>query len=276
MFEKITKNIDIMNYDDDKARPLLAIVRGKESSLVVDAGNSKSHAEEFIDYLNKENIDNIKYIGITHWHWDHIYGMQYMGLINIGSEKTKEKIKRLNNILNGEIQVEIEEKSTISKIKPLFRDFGKIKNLDLSFDGMLRLDLGGINCIFENLGGDHAEDSTLIFIVEDKTMFLGDMPYRGFEGVYRTHHLNNVKKLRKEILKYDCERFYTAHKDMYSRKEMENLLDLMVKLGEYVGESVKYEEIYMRFKNDYNREPNEEEEFFLKAYIDGNKYDSEK
>lgn len=261
-----------MDYDDDKARPLLAVITGEKASLIVDAGNSYSHAKEFKEYIEKENIRNTKFLAITHWHWDHVYGMKVMDLINIGSLETKNKLEKVNSILSGKKEAELEEKSTVKMLSPLFKEYGEIKNLDIAFERVLEIDLGNKTCILECLGGDHSSDSTLIYIKEDKTMFLGDMPYRGFEGEYRTHHFSQVKRLRDEILKYDCEKFFTAHKNMYTRNEIEILLNKMTEIGGIVGKNESFEKSKKDFISVYNREPDEEEKFFIKAYVDGNNF----
>ncbi len=275
MFRKVTDNIHIMDYDDDKARPLLALIKGREASLIVDAGNSDTHAKEFIDYVKSSGTENAEYLAITHWHWDHIYGINYMNLTTLGSEKTKQKIGRMNDILRGKERAKIEEENTVAKLSGLFEEHGRVKNIDISFDRIARVNLGNITCVLECLGGDHASDSTLIYVEEEKVMFLGDMPYRGFEGKYRTHHFEQVKRLRDEIMKYDCEKFFTAHKEMYTREEMSELLNTMTEIGGIVDDSIEYEKSEKEFIEVYGRKPDEDEEFFMRAYIDGNIYNKE-
>ena len=51
-----------------------------------------------------------------------------------------------------------------------FRDNFKIGNADITFKDGLEIDLGGTNCIIENIGGCHSEDSSLVYIPEEKTI----------------------------------------------------------------------------------------------------------
>ena len=44
----------------------------------------------------------------------------------------------------------------------------------------MEIDLGGITCIVEHVGGVHAPDSSIIYVVEDKVLFLADCVYQDF------------------------------------------------------------------------------------------------
>lgn len=270
MLKKVTDKIYIMDYDDSKDRALLALIVGEKSSMIVDAGNSYSHIEEFSELIKAQGIENLKYLGITHWHWDHVFGIDYMKLITVGSQKTKGKLTRIRMLAEKGIDPEIEEVNTVNKMKEIVEKNGTIGLIDIGYDRSVSIDLGDIGCIMECIGGDHASDSSLIFIPDEKTMFLGDAPYRGFSGKLRTHNIENVKRIAREILKYDCERYFTAHKEMYDRKQMEELFNQMIEMGEFAGDSRSYEVVKGRFEIEYGRLPNADEEFFLKAYVDGN------
>src|SRR5690606_37932929 len=42
------------------------------------------------------------------------------------------------------------------------------------YDEQVRLDLGGVTCELVHVGGDHAADSSVIYVPEDRVLFLGD------------------------------------------------------------------------------------------------------
>jgi glyoxylase-like metal-dependent hydrolase (beta-lactamase superfamily II) len=44
----------------------------------------------------------------------------------------------------------------------------------MTFEDEVQIDLGGITCIIKHVGGDHADDSVVIYIKEEKILFLGD------------------------------------------------------------------------------------------------------
>ena len=49
---------------------------------------------------------------------------------------------------------------------------------EISFDSEIEIDLGGVSCQIKHVGGDHAEDSSIVFIPEDGIVFLRLCPHR--------------------------------------------------------------------------------------------------
>ena len=45
---------------------------GANGTLVVDAGNSPSHAQVLLDHLAAAKLAPPRYLVLTHWHWDHL------------------------------------------------------------------------------------------------------------------------------------------------------------------------------------------------------------
>ncbi len=41
----------------------------------------------------------------------------------------------------------------------------------------MELDLGEVTCVLKHVGGDHAHDSVVIYVKEEKILFLGDCIY---------------------------------------------------------------------------------------------------
>lgn len=219
-----------MEYRDE--RPSLGLVVGEKSSLVVDAGSSKQHAEEFLKKAEKIGVQNFRYLGITHFHWDHVSGIPRLGLVTIGSGKTQKKLEQ-----------------------------GLV---DIGFENKLRLDLGGVSCVFEHIGGDHSDDSSLVYVEDEKIMFLGDATYRGFYKEKRYHSLEQMERLTEKILLYDCEIYITSHKDFYSREEMETLLGRMIELGKYAEEYSSVEELESKIQIKLS----EEDRFYMEAFLE--------
>lgn len=75
MLNKIRESIYYLPNQNDKERPTLGLVCGDKYSLVIDGGNSAQHARDFLHEIGKLNVPPIKYLVITHAHWDHFLGM---------------------------------------------------------------------------------------------------------------------------------------------------------------------------------------------------------
>ncbi len=89
--KKITDNILYLPADDNTDRPILAAICGDKKTLLIDSGNSSNHARLFLEELKRNNVKSPDYVVITHWHWDHIFGIQEMSLPTIASKETGEK-----------------------------------------------------------------------------------------------------------------------------------------------------------------------------------------
>jgi len=74
---KVTEKIYYLVNEKETDRPVLGYIKGDKYSLMVDAGNSKNHVEKFNSSVEKLNLRLPDYVAITHWHWDHSYGMNY-------------------------------------------------------------------------------------------------------------------------------------------------------------------------------------------------------
>lgn len=223
-----SRRVHYMEYSG--SRPALGLVVGDKHSLMVDAGSSSDHAEEFIEYAKSIGVFNLSYVAITHHHWDHISGIPYLNLISLGSCKTQEQA-----------------------------------GLDMGFEKKLKLDLGGVKCIIEHIGGDHSDDSSLVYVENEKIMFLGDATYRGFWGDRRYHSIENVRRIAERILSYDCEFYVTSHKDPYNRVDMEDMLYRMIELGKLAEDYDSLEELRLGCELELATD----DIFYLEAFYEG-------
>ena len=73
--QQLCANTWIFPQDPGKDRPNLGYVRGEKMALAIDAGHSSSHVEDFYEALDREGLPLPDLTVITHWHWDHTYGM---------------------------------------------------------------------------------------------------------------------------------------------------------------------------------------------------------
>ena len=99
--KRLTGHIWYMPHETERDRPNLGYVRGEKLSLAVDAGHSAAHVREFYALLEKENLPLPSITILTHWHWDHTFGMHAVNGLCIANELTdrhlaqwKEKIEK--------------------------------------------------------------------------------------------------------------------------------------------------------------------------------------
>jgi len=190
---KVTERVYYLINDKETDRPVLGYIKGDKYSLMVDAGNSKNHVEKFNDSIEKLNLRLPDYVAITHWHWDHSYGMHAVTGKTIACEITNEQLKVMakwkwtdeamkKRLLTGE-DIEFAD-TNIRKEYKVFQDI-KVITADIVFKNNLKIDLGGLTVILKNVISPHSEDSVIVYVPDEKVIFIGD--------AYGMDYYNNYK-----------------------------------------------------------------------------------
>ena len=270
---------------DKPDRPSLCAVVGARGTLMLDAGASDAHARLFLEALAAKNLPAPRFVALTHWHWDHTFGAAEIGAPIIAHPKTSDKIwemaayewddesmaQRVAQHLgvptaNGmkDIQIEVPDpKRRIRFAAP-----------DILLESSLTIDLGDVTCRIEHVGGDHAADSCVIHIVEDRVLFLGDCLYHAiFPKEYYT--LEKMTPLIDKLLTYDAEQFIEGHSDtVLSRAEAFVLIEKMQAAGRIV-ENMPFADAEAMLANAASQgidTSDEDFDFFLKALLVGRNF----
>ena len=138
--KKLSQHIWYMPFEQERDRPNLGYVKGKNWSLAIDAGHSAAHTKEFYSLLEKEGLPLPSITVFTHWHWDHTFGMHAVNGLTLANEKTNRHLAEWKNKIekNGPAEFFALHVKVIQSEAP------------------------------------HTDDSTLVYIENDKTLFVGD------------------------------------------------------------------------------------------------------
>ena len=178
--KRLNEHIWFMPYEEGRDRPNLCYVKGGRMSLAVDAGHSAAHVREFYALLEKENLPLPDLTVLTHWHWDHTFGMHAVHGLTLANERTnrylaewKDKIEK-----NGPGEfLAIHE--SIRREYPAGTEV-TVRTADIVFDGELTLDLGGCTVKVIQAEAPHTDDSTLVYAENDRVLFVGDSTCHDF------------------------------------------------------------------------------------------------
>ncbi len=182
LLHKLSDRIYYLPFTEETDRPNLGYIRGDRYSLMVDAGNSDKHAKLFLSQLEELNLSYPDYIAITHWHWDHTFGLHAIKAKSIIGRQTNEQLSKValwgwdtssmrERLITGE---EIEFCDKHIRIEYPNTEDIIVKTADIIFDHKLILDLGGITCELFPIVNPHSEDSVVVYIPEERIIFLGD------------------------------------------------------------------------------------------------------
>ncbi len=274
MLNKITPSVYYSSNNDAKERPTLGLVCGDKYSLVIDSGNSVQHAQDFLREVDALNVPPVKYLIITHGHWDHFLGLNEF-------EATIIVNKRTNQILNDWQSYSFDDQSLqnyvdsskmsgkcmeIIKTEIPMRDSFKLKPADIIFEDSLTIDLGNKICIIETIIGTHSEDSTIIYVPDDKVLFLGDSAYGTTTGSLFHYKQSLLMPMIKDIQKYDAHFFILGHESMCDLDEMNLYWKELISSSD-ATDSTSLEIAMKCFESKNNRIPNSNEQFFIKAFV---------
>lgn len=245
---KLSEHSSYLQFGDND-RPNIALVKGNDRFIVIDAGNSKAHAELFLAESGLSGCRNGS-VFFTHKHWDHICGAEYFDLPVFSSEYTAAKVTDMKKIKwdeDGILKAReanvipeftknnmLEEQRLASEGDREFRM--KVPDFHLSPGSILTMNLGGITCKCVPLSGNHTEGQYGIFVPEDRVFFIGDVlwPFMDCTQTEWHYSLAAFKKLKKELMSFDAQWYVESHADPVEREFLERWLSMMIYAMEFV------------------------------------------
>lgn len=176
---KVTNRIWYYPFEKERDRPILGYIQGDTFSVAVDCGHSKYHTLDFYSALDKASLPLPSITVLTHWHWDHSFGMWAIKGKCISNERTKDHLVEFKKwylehdtedflALDESIRKEYEDYYDIRK-NPVI-----VTVPDILFIDEMRLDAGNCPIRLLQTEAPHTDDSTLIVVENEKVLFLGD------------------------------------------------------------------------------------------------------
>ena len=274
-------------------RPSLCAVVGEHATLMLDAGASDAHARLFLDALAVEGVAPPIAVVLTHSDWDHVFGAVEVGAPVIAHQLTDIALAELaaTDWSDGALEARVkagerspEHAANIREELPAPRRV-RVARTDILFEDGLDLELGGASVQVRHVGGDHAADSSVIYVKQDRLLFLGDALYEstGGEagGAARTFTAERAFPLLDAVSSFDAELYVEGHTDtVMPRVEAVELLDEIRWAGEFVsrsvagGRSLDEAAALAAAHEDLRAEPSELQAELIRAFLAGRGSDS--
>ncbi|SFB03503.1 hypothetical protein SAMN05216312_103101 [Cohnella sp. OV330] len=83
----------------------------------------------------------------------------------------------------------------------------------------MEIDLGGIACTLERVGGSHASDAVVVYVKEEKILFLGDCIYADIYAKNRNYKIDETIRLLDRLAVFDAETYILSHGQPISKQE---------------------------------------------------------
>lgn len=275
---KITDRLYYFTPVQETDRPILGAVIGEDKTLLIDAGNSSQHAKLFLQQLEGIGVQP-DLLALTHWHWDHVFGMRELALPSIAGKETYEKIKEMQPLSweDEELDQRVEEGTEIPFCADAIKlEFGDVRDIQVQlptivFENRMTVHLGGVTCEIEHIGGDHSSDSCVIFIPEEKALFVGDCLYANMYAEKWNYTVEKTLKLIGQLETYDADIFFLSHHPgPLSKEEFNSFLRLMKTTAQLTQKHTGNEKaIRQDMATNLQRELNEEELETITFFING-------
>ncbi|QUG42795.1 MBL fold metallo-hydrolase [Psychrobacillus sp. INOP01] len=276
--EKLSDRLFYLPPYQKTDRPILAAVVGDNQTLLIDAGNSSIHAKQFKDQLASYHVTG-DILALTHWHWDHVFGLCEMAMPSIANFMTYDKVKELQELSWGD--KELDERVEAGIEIPFCADAIKLElgsmreviipDPTIIFEKRIKLNIGGVTCIIEHVGGDHSSDSNLIYIPEEKTLFLGDCLYANMYAEKWHYTIEKMYNLLGKIKDYDAEIYFLSHHPApLTKDEFASFVSLLKTSAELTNKHKgKLEVIAAEMSSHFGRNLTEDDLEIIRYFVNG-------
>ncbi len=218
MLNRLTERIWIYPFEEERDRPNLCYIRGDQWSLAVDAGHSADHVAAFYRELEAAGLPLPALTALTHWHWDHTFGMHAVHGLCMANARTDKYLREYRDKLNREGTA-----GFLGMHESIRREYACGRQVivapaDLVFKDEVMLDAGKCPIRLFQAEAPHTDDSTLVYAESEKVLFLGDAA----GGVFPTWEKDPLlcAKLADTICSVDADICMESHWHPQTKQEM--------------------------------------------------------
>ena len=146
----------------------------KDGVLVIDALGSPALARELLAEIRRITPAPVRYVVLTHYHADHIYGLQAFkdaGATVIAHQAGRE-------YLNSETAALRLQTSRV-ELAPAVDAQTRLVPADRWIDGRTTWQMGGLDFVLQPAGPAHTPEDLVVWVPQLKLLFAGDLVFRG-------------------------------------------------------------------------------------------------
>ncbi len=224
-----------------------------EGVVVVDALGSPALAQELLREIHRVTPQAIRYVVVTHYHADHIYGLQTLaqaGAKVIGHASARE-------YLNSDTAQRRLEASRI-ELAPWIDANTRLVPADQWLDTQeTRFRLGSMDFVVDHVGPAHTPEDVVVFVPQLGVLFAGDLFFQGrIPFVGQADSRLWIQALNR-LMKYQPKIVIPGHGPASTNPmvDMTMTRDYLLYLRKTMGEAAKnmepFEEVYA--KTDWSR-----------------------
>ena len=207
----------------------VALVIGDNHVMMLDSGASRRHVEMFMQQLEENSLPKPDLCFLTHWHWDHTYGLAHIdGVTSFATKATNDLLKKMQGW--GWSDEEMKERLKTGEdlefsyphINDEYPDKSQIKiaSATVEFKDELKIDLGGVTVQLKTLENSHSYDCAVAYIPEEKCIFLGDIHYEDLLPLQPVYYADSHGKLITALRKFDFDKVLSGHQMLMTNVDL--------------------------------------------------------
>jgi len=213
--------------------------------VVIDALGSPALASRLVEEIHKVTPLPITHVIVTHYHADHVYGLQTfkaLGARIVAHQAAREYL----NSETARLRLEVSRKD----LAPWVNADTHLVQADEWIDGPKDLTVGGIVFKIKPVGPSHTPEDLVIYLPQEKVLFAGDLVFRSripYVGQADSRHW--IAALE-QLLAFDAQIIVPGHGPFSeeARKDMQLTRDYLVYLRAAMERAAKnmdpFEEAY--------------------------------
>jgi glyoxylase-like metal-dependent hydrolase (beta-lactamase superfamily II) len=220
--------------------------------VVIDALGSPELARELIADVRRRTGKAITHVILTHYHADHIYGLQEFKQAGARIIAQRAGLEYLNSD-TAQSRLEASRK----ELAPWIDADTRLVPADEWIDGPRELVVGGVRLLLQPVGPAHTPEDLVVFLPAEKVLFAGDIVFRArlpYVGQADSRHW--IAALN-TILAFDAKAVVPGHGPLSTsaRQDLELTRDYLAYLRETMGRAARdmepFDDAYRR--TDWSR-----------------------
>lgn len=204
--------------------------------VVMDALGSPALADRLLAEIRKVTPLPVTHVIMTHYHADHIYGLQSFkakGAHIIAHRAAREYI----NSDTAQIRLQASRQT----LAPWIDGNTRLVPADEWIDGPTELLVGGVRFLLQPVGPSHTPEDLVVYLPQEKVLFAGDLVFRGripYVGQADSGHWINALQT---LLAFETDTIVPGHGPLSSqaRHDMELTRDYLLYLRKTMGQAAR-------------------------------------
>ena len=204
--------------------------------VVVDALGSPALAERLLAEIRKITPQPVTHVILTHYHADHIYGVQTFKAR--GARILAHRAAR--DYLNSDAAL-IRLQASRQTLAPWINAQTHLVPADDWVEGTRDLVVGGVRFVLTSVGPSHTPEDVVVYLPQEKVLFAGDLVFRNRVPYVGQADSGHWIKALDTLLAFDTAVIVPGHGPLSSeaRKDMELTRDYLGYLRKTMGQAAR-------------------------------------